>query len=146
MGDDTFNPDGQWILTPHAGEFQRLAGTEVDLTDRIAVTQNYAARWNVVLLLKGHPSVVATPDGTTFVGSTGGPALATAGTGDVLAGLCAGFLAQGMAPVRAAAAATHLGGAAADRYATHADPRTMQATDLLHEVPPAARSLTHPHD
>jgi NAD(P)H-hydrate epimerase len=123
-----------------------LAGTEVDLTDRIAVTQTYAARWNVVLLLKGHPSVVATPDGTTFVGSTGGPALATAGTGDVLAGLCAGFLAQGLAPVRAAAAAMHLGGAAADRYATHADPRTMQATDLLHEVPPAARSLTHPHD
>lgn len=140
-----FEPDGQWILTPHAGEFQRLVGSEVDLTDRIDVTQTYAKRWNVVLLLKGHPSVVAAPDGTTFVGSTGGPALATAGTGDVLAGLCAGFLAQGLTPVRAAAAAMHLGGAAADRYGTHADPRTLQATDLLHEVPPAARSLTRPH-
>jgi NAD(P)H-hydrate epimerase len=63
-----------------------------------------------------------------------------AGTGDVLAGLCAGFLAQGLDPVRAAAAAMHLGGAAADRYANKADPRTLLATDLLDLLPAAARA------
>ena len=81
------------------------------------------------------PSVVAGPDGTTFVGATGNPALATAGTGDVLAGLCVGLLAQGAAPLRAAVCALHLGGAAADRYAARRYPASMMATDLLDEVP-----------
>lgn len=136
------NPDGRWILTPHAGEFRRLAGRDVDLDDRVRVAQTYAERWNVVLLLKGHPSVVAAPKGRAFIGGTGGPTLATAGTGDVLAGLCAGFLAQGLEPLHAAAAAMHLGGAAAERFAEHADPRTLQAPDLIDAIPDAARDLT----
>jgi NAD(P)H-hydrate epimerase len=92
----------------------------------------------VVLLLKGQPSVVAGPDGTTYVAGTGTPALATAGTGDVLAGQCVGLLAQGMAPVEAAAAALHLGAAAARRYARTRDPRTLAAPDLVDELPHAA--------
>jgi NAD(P)H-hydrate epimerase len=130
--------EGRFILTPHAGEFQRLAG-DVDLSDRVGTAQQYARQWNSILLLKGMPSVVAAPDGRAFVCGTGGTALATAGTGDVLAGLCAGLLAQGVAPLEAAAGALHLGGAAADRYATHADPRTLQAPDLIDEVPAVAR-------
>jgi len=126
---------GRWILTPHAGEFRRLAGAEVDLSDRVGVVQEYARRWNCVLILKGLPSVVGTPDGAAFINATGNPALATAGTGDVLAGLCAGLLAQGLPPVPAAVAALHLGGAAADRYAAHHHPRTMIATDLLDQLP-----------
>lgn len=129
--------DGQWILTPHAGEFQRLA-EEVDLTDRVRVAQEYAERWKTVCLLKGAPSVVAAPDGQTFVSSTGTSALATAGTGDVLAGQCVGLLAQGVEPVKAAAAALHLGGAAAERYGTTSDPRTMAATDLIEMLPHVA--------
>ena len=138
-----FSPDGQWILTPHAGELQRLVGEPIDLTDRIAVARRYAKTWDVVLLLKGHPSVVADPDGRVFVGSAGGPSLATAGTGDVLAGLCAGFLAQGLKPIHAAAAAMHLGGRAAEHYAHEADPRTLQAPDLIEHLPAAARAITH---
>ncbi len=134
------SPGGQWILTPHAGEFRRLAGRDIDLDDRVGVAQSYAERWDAVLLLKGHPSVVAAPNGRTFVGGTGGPMLATAGTGDVLAGLCAGFLAQGLEPLHAAAAALHLGGAAAERFAAHADPRTLQAPDLIDAIPAAARN------
>ena len=126
---------GRWILTPHAGEFRRLAGGDVDLSDRIGVVQDYARRWNCVLILKGMPSVVGTPDGAAFINATGNPALATAGTGDVLAGLCAGLLAQGVAPTAAAVAALHLGGAAADRYVAHHHPRTMIATDLLDQLP-----------
>ncbi|WP_456428232.1 NAD(P)H-hydrate dehydratase [Rhodocaloribacter sp.] len=126
---------GRWILTPHAGEFKRLAGDDVDLTDRVRTAQHYAEKWDVVLLLKGMPSVVAAPDGTAYVNATGNPALATAGTGDVLAGLAVGLLAQGLAPAEAAAAALHLGGAAADRYAARFDPRAMVATDLLGQLP-----------
>lgn len=125
-----------WILTPHAGEFRRLAG-DVALDDRIGTVQEHARRWNVVLLLKGSPSIVAAPDGRTYVGQTGTPALATAGTGDVLAGQCVGLLAQGLAPLDAAAASLHLGGAAAQRYASTRDPRTMTAPDLVDELPAA---------
>lgn len=127
-----------WILTPHEGEFRRLAGS-VDLSDRVRTVQEYAQRWNVVLLLKGSPSIVAGPDGATYVGSTGTQALATAGTGDVLAGQCVGLLCQGLAPVHAAATALHLGGAAAQRFTARRDARTMSPRDLLEELPHATR-------
>ena len=127
-----------WLLTPHAGEFERLAGP-VDLTDRVRAVQAHAEEWNVTLLLKGSPSIVAGPDGTTYVARTGTPALATAGTGDVLAGQCVGLLAQGLAPMPAAAAALHLGGAAAQHYAETRDPRTMAAPDLIDQLPRAIR-------
>jgi len=127
---------GRWILTPHAGEFRRLAGDDADLDDPIRTAQTYAQRWNCVLLLKGMPSIVAAPNGTAFVNGTGNPALATAGTGDVLAGLCVSLLAQGLPPTQAALCALHLGGAAADRYAAHTESRTMMALDLLTQLPP----------
>jgi len=136
--DWTTHADGAWILTPHEGEFRRLAG-EVDLTDRVRVVQEHARRWNVVLLLKGQPSIVAGPDGHTYVGSTGTPALASAGTGDVLAGQCVGLLAQGLPPLEAAATALHLGGAAAQRYGSTRDPRTLAASDLIDELPRVTR-------
>ncbi|MFB6248174.1 MAG: NAD(P)H-hydrate dehydratase [Salinibacter sp.] len=136
--DWTVHARADWLLTPHAGEFRRLAG-EVDLTDRVRTVQTYARQWGVTLLLKGQPSVVAGPDGRTYVGGTGTPALATAGTGDVLAGQCVGLLAQGLDPVEAAAAALHLGGAAARRYAATRDERTLTAPDLVDELPRATR-------
>jgi NAD(P)H-hydrate epimerase len=135
MDDAADYAQGSWILTPHAGEFRRLADDDVDLDDPIRTAQMYAARWNCVLVLKGMPSVVAGPDGAVFVNRTGNPALATAGTGDVLAGLCVSFLAQGVPPTQAACCALHLGGAAADRYAAHTDARTMMALDLLDHLP-----------
>lgn len=130
--------EAPWILTPHAGEFRRLAGTEVDLTDRVRVAQECAERWGTVCLLKGAPSVVAGPHGRAFVSSGPTPALATAGTGDVLAGQCAGLLAQGVPPLEAAAAALHVGGAAAERYGATRDSRSMVATDLLDMIPRVA--------
>jgi NAD(P)H-hydrate epimerase len=141
--DWTAHADDQWVLTPHAGEFRRLAGA-VDLTDRVRTAQTYAQEWGVVLLLKGQPSVVAGPDGRTYVASTGTPALATAGTGDVLAGQCVGLLAQGLDPVEAAAAALHLGGAAARRYAATRDARTLTAPDLVDALPRATRERLGP--
>ncbi len=124
-----------WVLTPHAGEFKRLTGDAVDLTDRIGTAQAFAKKWNVVLLLKGLPSVVAAPDGRAYICATGNSALATAGTGDVLAGLCVGLLAQGLPPLHAAAAALHLGGAAADRYTAQFHAHAMTAPDLIDQLP-----------
>lgn len=131
---------GRWILTPHMGEFMRLAGDaledeNIDAADRIAVAQRFAGEWNCVLVLKGMPSVVAAPDGRAWIPATGNTGLASAGTGDVLAGVCTGLLSQGLAPEHAAIAALHVTGAAADRYAAHRDARTLQATDLLKELP-----------
>ena len=130
--------DTPWVLTPHAGEFRRLAGEDVDLTDRVRVVQRYAERWNARCLLKGAPSIVAGPAGRTFVSGINTPALATAGTGDVLAGQCVGLLAQGLSPLDAAATALHVGGAAAKRYAATHDSRSMVATDLLDMIPRVA--------
>ena len=132
--------EGRWILTPHMGEFNRLVGDaarrfDLDPADRIALAQHFAAEWNCILLLKGMPSVVAAPGGRAWLPSTGNTGLATAGTGDVLAGVCTGLLAQGLAPEEAAVAALHLCGAAADRYAASRDPRSLQAMDLLEELP-----------
>ena len=134
----------RWILTPHMGEFARLcaAGAEsggidsdVDTRDRVRQAQTHAARWNVTLLLKGYPSVVAEPGGRTLAGMAGDPALATAGTGDVLAGLIAGLAAQGLAPVDAAACAMHLGGRAAERFAATNNAHALSPTDIIDYLP-----------
>lgn len=137
--------DGQWILTPHAGEFKRLAGDDANLRDRIRTAQEYAQRWNSILLLKGTPSLVATPRGRVYVNGTGNAAVATAGTGDVLAGLCVGLLAQGLPPERAAVCALHLGGAAADAYADHRYASSMIATDVLEYLPVILRDRFFPN-
>lgn len=127
---------GRWVVTPHAGELARLVGTErVDLTDRVAVARDLAQRWNAVVVLKGLPSVVAEPSGRVAVSTPHSPALATAGTGDVLAGMIGGFLAQGVTPFDAALLALHTGGRAALRYARRHAEASMQASDLLRLVP-----------
>ena len=127
--------DGRWVLTPHLGELKRLVGEDLDATNRVRLAAEWAERWQSVLVVKGMPSVVGTPDGRVFVGGSGNPALATAGTGDVLAGMTVGLLAQGLAPAEAAICALHLGGLAADRWAATRAPRTLLATDILRELP-----------
>lgn len=123
--------EGRIVLTPHLGELRRLFGDD-DFTpkDRLATVRDLATEWNSVLVLKGMPSVLATPDGTLAVGPPGHPALATAGTGDVLAGTTVGLMAQGMAPADAALAALWLGSLAASRFPGR--PESMIASDLLH--------------
>ena len=121
---------GRVVLTPHLGELRRLLGDDgFTPEDRLAAVRDLAAEWNCVLLLKGMPSVLATPEGIAAVGPPGNPALATAGTGDVLAGMTVGLMAQGLAPADAALAALHLGTRAADAYPGR--PASMIASDLL---------------
>jgi NAD(P)H-hydrate repair Nnr-like enzyme with NAD(P)H-hydrate dehydratase domain len=102
--------------------------------DRLAAVRDLAARWNAVVLLKGMPSVVGAPDGRVFIGPPAAPALATAGTGDVLAGTIAALLARGMEPAEAAVSALHIGTAAAERFEAARGPGLV-ASDLLHEMP-----------
>ncbi|MGZ4716561.1 MAG: NAD(P)H-hydrate dehydratase [Acidimicrobiales bacterium] len=101
------------VLTPHDGEFARLAGAPPG-ADRLAAARELAGRLGCVVLLKGGPTVVAAPDGRVLVVATGDARLATAGTGDVLAGIIGGLAAQGLDPVRAAAAGAFLHGRAGD--------------------------------
>ena len=112
-------------------KFKKLAGEDVDLTDRVATVRAYAKKWNCVLVLKGAPTLVADAQGRVFVNPIINPAFATAGSGDVLAGVCAGFLAQGLSPVKSALAALYLGGLAANRYTSQHHPATMFASDLI---------------
>jgi NAD(P)H-hydrate epimerase len=100
------------ILTPHDGEFARLAGVPPG-ADRLAAARDLAERLGCVVLLKGGPTVVAAPDGSVLIVTTGDARLATAGTGDVLAGVIGALAARGLAPAQAAAAGAYLHGAAA---------------------------------
>ena len=104
------------VLTPHDREFARLAGEPVG-PDRVASALRLAAWTNAVVLLKGARTVIAAPDGTAWVNPTGTPGLATAGTGDVLAGLLGALLAAGVSAARAAVLAAYAHGLAARRAA-----------------------------
>lgn len=104
------------VLTPHPGEMARLTGASVQAIqeNRLEVAVKYAREWNSILVLKGLNTVIATPDGRAAINPTGGPALATAGTGDLLTGLIASFIAQGMKAEGAAQAGAFIHGLAGD--------------------------------
>ena len=117
------------VLTPHAGEYQRLMGAPVG-GDRLAAARALADRSGAVVLLKGPGTVVASPDGPVVLNPTGGASLATAGSGDVLTGIIAGFLARGVDAFQAAAAAAWVHGRTADRL-IESDGPGLVAGDLV---------------
>jgi hydroxyethylthiazole kinase-like uncharacterized protein yjeF len=104
------------ILTPHPGELARLLNLTVAVVekDRIKLAVSCARAWQAVLVLKGVPTVVAWPDGTYYLNTTGNASMATGGSGDVLTGMIAALVAQGMQPGLAALAGVYLHGAAGD--------------------------------
>jgi NAD(P)H-hydrate epimerase len=95
---------GRWVLTPHPGEFSRLTGVDQDsvLDDPVGNSLAASDRLNAIVVLKGHCTVVAAPDGRFWILDGGNPALATGGSGDVLAGLIAAGVAGGIPPLEAA--------------------------------------------
>ena len=118
------------ILTPHFAEFERLAGKPSDDFDRLERAKAFAQRYSVILVLKGHHTVVTMPDGRQFFNTTGNSGMATAGSGDVLTGLLLSLLAQGYAPELSALLGVYIHGAAGDTYAERYDQRTLIASDL----------------
>ena len=125
------------ILTPHPGEMARLVGltTPEVQARRLDLAQETAAKLGAILVLKGAQTVVAHPDGRASLNTTGNPALASGGTGDVLTGLIGGFLAQGLAPWDAARLGVYLHGLAADFFVSHHGQRGLIAGDLLAVLP-----------
>lgn len=123
---------GRAVLTPHPGEFRRLAGCSQQdlLAHREEVLRAFVARVGVVTVLKGHRSLVAGPD-AIHVNETGNPGMATAGSGDVLTGVVAALLAAGLPPYEAAVLGVHLHGLAGDAAARRTGWAPLIATDLL---------------
>jgi len=122
------------ILTPHSREFARLAGTWASSPEKFRKAKDFAALHQVVLVLKGAYTLIT--DGTEMIfNSTGNPALAKAGTGDVLTGMITGFLAQKLPPLPAAAGAVYLHGLAADRWVEKYAEQSLTPVDLMDLLP-----------
>ena len=131
------------IITPHPGEMSRL----VNLTrsgiaaDKEKVAKTFANKYNVVCVLKGHRTVVARPDGKIYINSTGNPGMAKSGTGDVLTGMIASFVGQGISPFDAARLGVYLHGLAGDLAVKDKGEISLLATDILDNISLAFRTF-----
>lgn len=152
------------ILTPHPGEMARLLKSRESETnspfakggqgaiiynlrkvveeDRINIAMNFAKETGTCLILKGAPTVIAGPQGKAFINPTGNPGMATAGTGDVLTGMVASFLAQGLDPLSAAVLGVYMHGLAGDLAAERMGMPSLIASDIIGSLPEAFRELT----
>jgi len=133
--------NGLLALTPHPGEMARLTGrTTADIqANRVEIARRAAADWNVLVILKGHHTVVAAPDGSAYINSTGNPGMGTGGTGDVLTGMLAGLTAQygGVFWHQTLAFGVYLHGLAGDiPFADH-NGAPLMASDLIRAIPRA---------
>jgi hydroxyethylthiazole kinase-like uncharacterized protein yjeF len=138
------------VLTPHPGEMQRLLGTDdrAALDDRVAAARAFATAHEVLLVLKGSRTLIASPDGRVFVNPTGNAGLGTAGAGDTLTGIITGFLAQAYGTLKgeadaleAVVAAVYVGGLAGDLAAGQKGKRALVASDISLSLSAAMRSL-----
>jgi NAD(P)H-hydrate epimerase len=128
------------VLTPHPGEMARLLGTAY--SDPLAAARAFAAERNVCLVLKGHRTLIAVPGGNVWINTSGGPALAKAGSGDILTGLIAGLIAQNPEEIATAVrAAVWLHGRCGELAAEALTERCVIATDLLQYLPQAIREI-----
>lgn len=131
------------VITPHPAEMGRLLGVsagEVN-ADREMTAKRFAADYGVIVVLKGAGTVTAAPDGRAVINTTGNSGMATGGSGDVLAGICASLLAQGGEAFDSAAAAVYLHGLAGDLAAARLGKISMLPTDLLDALPQAFLSV-----
>jgi NAD(P)H-hydrate epimerase len=134
---------GNAVLTPHPGEMARLLNTTVEKVqaDRVKIAEKAAKEWGKTVVLKGACTVVASPDGRTEISPLANPGLASAGTGDVLAGAIAGLAAQGLATADAAVCGVHLHGQAGEAVRERIGDTGMIAGDLLPELPVVIKRL-----
>lgn len=129
------------IFTPHAGEFQRLSGsTETKRVVQEEEARTFAAVTGAIVLLKGHRTFV-TDGAHVYLNETGNPGMATGGCGDVLTGLIAAFVCQGLSPYDATCLAARVHGLAGDLAASEIGPVGLLATDLADRIPAALRQI-----
>jgi len=137
------------VLTPHPGEMGRLVRRSVSEIeqDRVAIARDFACLRRVHLVLKGYRTLLAFPDGQVWINPTGSPAMAKGGSGDILTGMIAGFLAQfPQEPELAIAAAVYLHGLSGEIGAREMGDKCLIATDLLRYLPAAMEQCAHIQD
>lgn len=131
------------VLTPHPGEMARLLGitTEQVQKDRIGIAERAAGEFKATVVLKGAPTIIAQPGHDTYINTTGNPGMASGGSGDVLTGLIAGFMAQGLSGYGAAKLGVYVHGLAGDLAAEEKTEPGMIAGDILEKIPAALKLL-----
>jgi len=128
------------ILTPHVGEFRRLGG-DLSSGDRPRAARDFALRYRCTLVLKGHRTITALPDGTAYINTTGGPAMAKGGSGDVLAGMIAALVGHRFPVKEAVTTAVYLHGLAGDMCAAEFGEYSVTAGDIIAMIPKAAKTI-----
>lgn len=133
------------ILTPHPGEMARLLGapTKAVEKNRKDIALSFAKKYNCLVVLKGNHTVVADGKGRIYTNNTGNPGMATAGSGDVLTGIIASFLAQGLLPFEAAKYAVYLHGLAGDLAAKKKSQLSLVASDIIDYIPEAVKHCSN---
>ncbi|MDR1154874.1 MAG: NAD(P)H-hydrate dehydratase [Bacteroidales bacterium] len=129
------------VLTPHPGEFDRLAGSSASGYRRHLKQIEMAHRYSIFIVLKGAHTSIAAPDGRCFFNTSGNPGMATAGSGDVLTGIIVSLLAQGWPPCRAVCAGVWLHGAAGDKAALKSGQQSLIASDIIKNIGKAFQEL-----
>lgn len=136
------------ILTPHPGEMARLiqrSGIKIDVSDiegdRIEKARSFAKETGTHLVLKGVPTITASPDGRALINPTGNPGMATAGSGDVLTGMIGALIGQGIKPFEAAASGVYIHGLSGDIAASIKGMHSLIATDIIESIPEAFKGL-----
>jgi NAD(P)H-hydrate epimerase len=128
------------VITPHPGEMSRLTGLSIAeiQANRLEVARQFAREHELIVVLKGHRTLIAAPDGTVWVNPTGNPGMATGGTGDILTGIVAGLIAQHPEhALEATALAVFLHGLAGDLASESVGEYSLVATDLVRFLPQA---------
>ena len=133
------------ILTPHPGEMSRLLDTRVSKVqqDRIECARDFSVQYNVHVVLKGARTIIAHPDGRVFINPTGNAGMASGGMGDVLTGVIAGLIVQGLTPEAACHAGVYLHGAAADSLVEDMGPYGFLAGDVMKAIPGEIKKVLH---
>lgn len=128
---------GPRVLTPHSGEMTRLTGLSMEKVqgNRSAVACDFARKYHCVLVLKGHRTIVASPEGKIYINKTGNSGMATAGSGDVLAGMITALLGQGVDPFQSAKTACYVHGHIGDIAAQGIGKASLIASDLVDLIP-----------
>ncbi len=131
------------IVTPHIGEMARLTSLSIEeiKRDMCKTAKDFANTYKVIVVLKGSKTVIATPEGKLYQNTTGNVGLAKGGSGDVLAGMIASFLAQGLSPQDAAICGVYVHGYAADILANRMSTYSMLARDVIDEIPYALKKM-----
>jgi NAD(P)H-hydrate epimerase len=129
------------ILTPHPKEFERLAGPWSNDFEKLDLLRSFARDLNVIVVLKGAFSAIASPDGSIYFNPTGNPGMATGGSGDVLTGIVTGLLAQGYSALESAMLGVYLHGASGDVALADKGMEGLIASDLIDYLPRAFKRI-----